>query len=52
MACKGCGKGGGNRHNQPSGGADLSKFAYLKPNQLEILKRQLEEKQEADKNKK
>lgn len=42
MACGGC-RGGGNRHGAKKGGADLRKFAYLNPQQLEYLKRLDEE---------
>ena len=39
MACGGCRGGSGNRGVR-SGSSDLSKFAYLKPNQLKILEEQ------------
>lgn len=55
MACGGCRGGSGNRGVR-SGSSDLSKFAYLKPNQLKILEEQkkAEEaaKEEEDKEKK
>lgn len=54
MACSGCRGGSGNRGVR-SGGSDLSKFAYLKPNQLKILEEQKEAeksaKEEADREK-
>lgn len=36
MACKGCKNGAGSRH--ASTGADLTRFAFLSPRQLRLLK--------------